>query len=385
MERTMNGILSNFSTRPSKNSWIFENFQKRECARFIPTSSGSDKCCCGRIKEVHNKDALLPPALQDSTWVSSRHTVASPTDAYGEIEFHGAGHCSRAKYIRVAHDTDAELAYRLLSSEWRIGLPKLLISVTGGAKNFVLQNKLKRILRDGLLKAAQTTGAWIITGGTNTGVMKHVGEAVRGHTVMSRGAQLKDSAHQVHLIGIASWGIVNHRDLLVNTKEPVTYHMTSSMKSKGACLDNNHSHFILVDNGTVEQYGVEISFRANLENCIARKTMAESCSWEMSNVADVVEHRQLLHKIEKAFPGCDPKGCLALYKSVLKCVAKREYITVFSVDEGALDIDKAILRALLKGQNALPKHQLSLALVWDRADIAKSEIFAEDIKWKVKH
>lgn len=37
------------------------------------------------------------------------------------------------------------------------------------------------------------------------------------------------------------------------------------------------------------------------------------------------------------------------------------------------------------GQNALPKHQLSLALVWDRADIAKSEIFSEDIKWKVNH
>lgn len=49
--------------------------------------------------------------------------------------------------------------------------------------------------------------------------------------------------------------------------------MTSSLQSGGACLDNNHSHYILVDNGTINQYGVEISFRANLENCIARKTM----------------------------------------------------------------------------------------------------------------
>ena len=63
-------------------------------------------------------------------------------------------------------------------------------------------------------QAAQTTGAWIITGGTNTGVMRHVGEAVRGHTVMSRGAQLKDNAQQVHLIGIATWGIVDHREQL---------------------------------------------------------------------------------------------------------------------------------------------------------------------------
>ena len=67
-------------------------------------------------------------------------------------------------------------------------------------------------------QAAQTTGAWIITGGTNTGVMRHVGEAVRGHTVMSRGAQLKDNAQQVHLIGIATWGIVNQRELLIGNQ-----------------------------------------------------------------------------------------------------------------------------------------------------------------------
>ena len=66
-------------------------------------------------------------------------------------------------------------------------------------------------------QAAQTTGAWIITGGTNTGVMRHVGEAVKGHTVMSRGAQIKDKPSQLHLIGIATWGIVEHRSDLINS------------------------------------------------------------------------------------------------------------------------------------------------------------------------
>lgn len=45
-----------------------------------------------------------------------------------------------------------------------------------------------------------------------------MGEAVRGHTVMSRGAQLKDNAQQVHLIGIATWGIVDHRKILVGNQ-----------------------------------------------------------------------------------------------------------------------------------------------------------------------
>jgi len=72
-------------------------------------------------------------------------------------------------------------------------------------------------------QAAQTTGAWIITGGTNTGVMRHVGEAVKGHTVMSRGAPLlKDKASQLHLIGIATWGIVDHKSDLINSKVRAT-------------------------------------------------------------------------------------------------------------------------------------------------------------------
>ncbi|GFN97021.1 transient receptor potential cation channel subfamily m-like protein, partial [Plakobranchus ocellatus] len=51
---------------------------------------------------------------------------------------------------------------------WGLDLPKLLITVHGGILNFDLQPKLKRVFRKGLLKAARTTGAWIVTNGTNT-------------------------------------------------------------------------------------------------------------------------------------------------------------------------------------------------------------------------
>ena len=52
--------------------------------------------------------------------------------------------------------------------------------------------------------------------------------------------------------------------------------MTSSLESIGACIDNNHSHFILVDNGTVGKYGGEIEWRANLQNCIAAEKIPRS-------------------------------------------------------------------------------------------------------------
>lgn len=57
-----------------------------------------------------------------------------------------------------------------MTKEWQLELPKLLISVHGGLQNFELQPKLKQVFGKGLIKAAMTTGAWIFTGGVNTGM-----------------------------------------------------------------------------------------------------------------------------------------------------------------------------------------------------------------------
>lgn len=59
-----------------------------------------------------------------------------------------------------------------MTKEWQLELPKLLISVHGGLQNFELQPKLKQVFGKGLIKAAMTTGAWIFTGGVNTGEWK---------------------------------------------------------------------------------------------------------------------------------------------------------------------------------------------------------------------
>lgn len=75
------------------------------------------------------------------------------------------------QYVRLAYDTRPDLIMQLFTREWSLELPKLLITVQGGKANFELQPKLKKVLRKGLLKAAKTTGAWIFTGGTNTGVL----------------------------------------------------------------------------------------------------------------------------------------------------------------------------------------------------------------------
>ncbi|CAH3020092.1 unnamed protein product, partial [Porites evermanni] len=149
----------------------------------------------GRIFTMVAVVVVQRPPMETSAieWKVSEHTeIDGPTDAFGELEFTGAGQASRAKFIRISDDTDPDDVLHLLQEKWKLELPKLVISVTGGAKSFVMHPKLKDLFRQGLLKAANTTGAWIITGGTNTGVQRHVGEALKGHTVMSRVAMLKD-------------------------------------------------------------------------------------------------------------------------------------------------------------------------------------------------
>lgn len=58
-------------------------------------------------------------------------------------------------------------------------------------------------------------GAWIITGGTHAGVMKHVGQALRDYTLSSNPMQ-----GQIVAIGVATWGIIHNRDVMVHSEVP---------------------------------------------------------------------------------------------------------------------------------------------------------------------
>ena len=96
--------------------------------------------------------------------------------------------------------------WKILTKYWHLPIPKLLISVTGGAKRFKMKPRLKDILKQGLCHAATSTGAWIITGGTGTGIMQIVGEAVHEYT-MAHGVE----DQKLVALGIATWGIISNR------------------------------------------------------------------------------------------------------------------------------------------------------------------------------
>ena len=72
-------------------------------------------------------------------------------------------------------DQNFKSLVQFLFNYWGLDTPELIFSVTGAAQSLNTSNELKLKFKEALIKAAKTTKAWIITGGTNCGVMKLVG------------------------------------------------------------------------------------------------------------------------------------------------------------------------------------------------------------------
>ncbi|CAI9735606.1 Hypothetical predicted protein [Octopus vulgaris] len=172
----------------------------------------------------------------------------------------------KIEFIRVDHQISMETTINLIKRLWYTSLPNLLISVIGERQYFLLDPFTTEALGRGLVKAAQITGAWIISDGLHTGVAKHIGKAIHDNEAAMTGKK------KVVTIGIASWNCVQNKESLVNEEGswPANYEIKDGIDSTTSALDPNHSHFILVDDGTQETLGVEAEFRKKLEDTISQ-------------------------------------------------------------------------------------------------------------------
>ncbi|KAJ7392349.1 hypothetical protein OS493_012008 [Desmophyllum pertusum] len=401
-------------------------------------------------------------------WSPKEDVKEFPTNGFGHIKFANAYNSSLkpAKYIRLSDNTKPELTLELMVRQWKLKKPDIVISIHGGLKNFKLDPHHKEIFNRGLIKAAKTTncGAWIITGGVNLGVMKAVGQAVQEGQSMQWGGL--SSHRRIRCIGIATWGYVERNEHLISPLEgkgcyPATYRVEHSFqRGKPVSLNPDHTHFLLVDDGTQGQCGAkEVQFRARLERVIADKpniqrqkfgfgvpvvtVVLEGGEDALKAVKESVKHGipavivegtrraadilafahhnceclsgfrrvkedqlpRLKAKIEESFPNFaeDEKHVQKIIDIVNSCVYDERLITVYKIDEkNNLDLDLAILSALLKaqgacnvdslnsdcgcridslGQGSSQMDQLKLALTWNRVDVAEDKIFTPDTDW----
>ncbi|XP_059174640.1 transient receptor potential cation channel subfamily M member-like 2 [Physella acuta] len=474
--------------RDQQIKYIKETFYQKECNKFIPlpgqcgngkTIKAKDvKCHCGEVLMMHagiqsrathspysNARTTIPPEFEyllkyqdqdlielpksKDTWDQSSCFSVTPTTAFGRIDFNveQVGGKKPSKYLRLCIKNNVEetvdKCLDLLKNYWNMMDPEpphLVISVVGGAKNFKLDGRMRETFSTGLIKAAKTTNAWLITSGFNMGVMKAVGQAV--HEGQSFQWKNDKMTHVLRCIGIAPWGYVKGRKYLESSDGKGkfnAYYRTSNqiIHKQPVPLNPDHTHFIFVDDGYRYRYGGVADFRSKFEKKIASGLAEKGLEIPLvlllveggtdaiqdasvslaqgipvvvcagtGRAADILAYAynhtktngtsrvmkdthqdKLAQKIYIAYKdnlkqGKEKDELEALKDKVIDCCKNEDLMTIFNMNKHE-DLDSAILSALFKAKiSSSRENQLNLAFTWNRADIAQEEIFREDVIWK---
>uniref|UniRef100_A0A8C3KV93 Transient receptor potential cation channel subfamily M member 6 n=1 Tax=Chrysolophus pictus TaxID=9089 RepID=A0A8C3KV93_CHRPC len=401
-------------------SWIEEVFSKRECANIIPYLKDPHRCCCGRLIGDHpGVDCSWPvcqTALQrDEEWSVQKHTKTSPTDAFGTINFQDGDHTYHAKYIRLSYDSSLDQLLHLMINEWQMELPKLVISVHGGTENFKLPSKVKQVFSKGLVKAAETTGAWIITEGINSGVSRHVGDALK--------ERASPYLRKICAVGIPPWGIIENQSDLIGKDVVCLYQTLGNPLSKLSTLNSMHSHFLMADDGTVGKYGNEMMLRRNLEKYLSHQKIHTRMGQGVPVVGLVVEGDASAILMVWEYVRTSPPVPVVVYEGTGRAADILAFTHKHTGDTGELrpQVKEEVLvmiqnmfnlgqkqsshlfhilmecmehRQSVSGIHALTlqylhllymsaSDQLDLALAWNQLDIAKKHILVYGQHWKV--
>ncbi|XP_061594992.1 transient receptor potential cation channel subfamily M member 5 isoform X2 [Cololabis saira] len=378
-------------------------------------------CSCSTVDETLENVArgLASKMKKKSHWAAGR---------VGDIDFCGSTKM-RGKFVRVRSNTDPVLIYQMLTEEWSLSPPHLVVALVGGDELAQMKPWLHDTLRKGLVKAAQSTGAWILTNGLRFGITKHLGQAVRDHSLASTSSKVR-----VVAIGIAPWNMIHGREALLTAKvdEPAVYKSQDLPHGSVYSLDSHHSHFVLVEEdpnrpGATSEMRVKLLRHISLQRtayggtgsfeipvlCFLvhgepkilqrmYKGIGNSTPWLIlagsGGVADILVtlmnsgcwdtdsvHELLLDTFPNAHHGADISNWVKLIQRILD---HGHLLTVHDPGQESSDLDTVILKALVKACKSQSQEaqdfldELKLAVAWNRVDIAKSDIFNGDVEWK---
>uniref|UniRef100_A0A8C4I8Z0 Transient receptor potential cation channel, subfamily M, member 5 n=1 Tax=Dicentrarchus labrax TaxID=13489 RepID=A0A8C4I8Z0_DICLA len=346
----------------------------------------------------------------------------------GDIDFIGSTK-TRGKFVRVRSNTDPVLIYQMLTEEWGLAPPHLVVALVGGDELAQMKPWLRDTLRKGLVKAAQSTGAWILTNGFRFGITKHLGQAVRDHSLASTSSKVR-----VVAIGIAPWNMIHNREALLSRQQKQQQPLSPQDLPHGSVysLDSHHSHFVLVEEdpnrpGATSEMRVKLLKHISLQRtgyggtgsfeipvlCLLvhgeprilkrmYKGIGNSTPWLIlagsGGVADILVtlmnrgcwdtdsvHELLLDTFPNAHHSTDISNWVKLIQKILD---HGHLLTVHDPEQESSELDTVILKALVKACKSQSQEaqdfldELKLAVAWNRVDIAKSDIFNGDVEWK---
>ncbi|KAL4613437.1 transient receptor potential cation channel subfamily M member 5 [Arapaima gigas] len=395
-----------------------------KCGKILTVGpSGVPSCrCFSIVNEGVEKVALRERKnnLQDNGCAAVGHL--------GDIDF-TAVNKTRGKFVRVSSSTDPDLIYQLLTKQWGLSPPHLVVSLVGGDELAQMKPWLRDTVRKGLVKATQTTGAWILTNGLRFGITKHLGQAVRDHALAST-----SSKDQVVAIGITPWSMIHNKELLISAKpdQPATYPSEDLPHGTVYSLDCHHSHFVLVEEDPLRQSSTwEMGVKLLQHISEQRTGYGGTGSFEIPVLCLLVHGEpRILQRLYKGIMNSTPwlilagsggvadilvtlinKGCrdtetvqellvetfhtsfhstdlTTWTRQIQKIMENEHLLTVHDPEQETSELDTVILKALVKACKAHSQEaqdyldELKLAVAWNRVDIAKSEIFNGDVEWR---
>uniref|UniRef100_A0A4W5MIZ5 Transient receptor potential cation channel, subfamily M, member 5 n=1 Tax=Hucho hucho TaxID=62062 RepID=A0A4W5MIZ5_9TELE len=319
--------------------------------------------------------------------------------------------CFSVQFVRVHSSTDPVLIYQMLTEQWGLAPPHLVVALVGGDELAQMKPWLRDTVRKGLVKAAQSTGAWILTNGLRFGITKHLGQAVRDHSLASTSSKVK-----VVAIGIAPWNMIHNRDALLAAKpdQPAVVEPQDLPHGAVYSLDCNHSHFVLVEEDP-QRPGATSEMRVKLLKHISlqRTGYGGAGSFEIPVLCLLVHgeprilqsHLQYIiqcvsytvyHSVSLTYSTSFSVSHLqyiiqsvspTVYHSIQKILDNGHLLTVHDPEQESSELDTVILKALVKACKSQSQEaqdfldELKLAVAWNRVDIAKSHIFNGDVEW----
>ena len=380
-----------------------------------------------------------------------------PTNAFGKVKFVNCPVDKPARYIRLADNTNMEHVTELVHDIWGMlkhkRKPNLVINVVGGTKHLSLDGKKRDALKKAILAAAKPTNAWFVTEGINMGCSKLIGEIVKEgqfYVKAKEDKSLTKMTRGLKAIGISTWRFIAKQELLVNKEnhrrtvsydsrfsdydDTKTYNSMPGKNDTKPSLDQNHTHFLLVDDGREQkdfdrarevtklfcgkfldelrkeksEGGLEIplitlllkggmpSIEKVLDSldrgvpCVivegsggSADILAYACKNEnyLKKENNEKEEEELKKIIEDNYEMAKKnenrkQDMLKLINKIINHPQSQKLITIINLNKEEEDRDKKILLALLSGNNFDFKKKMKFTLKCDRADIA-SELFAD--------
>ncbi|CAC5409977.1 unnamed protein product [Mytilus coruscus] len=236
-------------------------------------------------------------------------------------------------YTEIPDTVDHIDLGEVLEEQWDISPPEAIIAITGISHQFNIKDK--RNLKKDLIEAVKSTGSWIVTCGTESGVVQFIEDAVDDHVALKK--------IYIPIVGILSKRVLDEIKPLKGAFKVKETNDKIPTKSTKETLDPNHTQFVVLGDPSI-----------NLPRDCASSECRNAFQSFLSNIKDADfktqryndEPKSTIHDTERKYANYKPneilpvvlvliEGGIDAMKTVRSVLANNNHVVVIDGSGGA--------------------------------------------------